>query len=208
MRAMQELPFSAVTLGGLLLASVALWFFSRQQEDRRMGGTLAPFAQKHGLTHSGSNELRGVYQQRPLRLRVERRRKDGAPYWVTLVSFDVSDALPAEFSLKRAGAGDALAHLVGGRGDEKIGAEGFDKAFSLTNVAPETRELLSTTTVLEHCWKLNEQRDFHIESGWLHIESPGLPSTLEEFEELVDSVLEAPRALATAAASIRARPSA
>ncbi len=206
MRAMQDIPFFALIMGGLVLGFGALQFFSRRTENRHVGGALALFAQKHGLTLASSTETRGVYQQRPLRLRVERRTDDDAPDWVTRVSFDVSDALPAEFSLQRAGAGDALAHFIGGRGDEKIGAEGFDDAFSLANVSPETREVLNTTAVLEHCWKLNAQRDFRIEKGWLHIESPGLPSSLEEMEELVDSVLEAPRALATAAASIRARP--
>lgn len=206
---MKNLSGIALLMGGLVAFSLVRRFLT-QQKASQGAEVLESFARKHGLTLTSPTEASGLYQQRPLQLRREQRKVPGKRAWypVTVVRFDVSDALPPEFSLTRSGFGGVLGGALEGEQDAKVGAEGFDNAFSLANVSPETREVLKTTPVLESCWRLNELHEFHIQQGWLHTAHTELPETAEVMEDLVDSVLEAPRALATAAASVRARRSA
>jgi hypothetical protein len=207
MRAMDNLPIAAAILGGLLLFSIYLWL-SQRKADPTEEGTLARFARKHGLTLASPTETRGIYQQRALRLSTESRTAEGTHFMATLVSVDVSDALPPEFSLKRAAPGSTQAPPAEGAQAEATGTTSFESAFSVTNASPETREALNTPAVQESCTRLAQHDGFHIENGWLHVEHRGVPATVEALEALVDAVLEAPRALAAAVASSRYRPSA
>lgn len=212
MRAMDNLPVAAAIMGGLLLFSIYLWRSSQQKADSTAGGPLELFARKHGLTLSSPTEARGVYGQRPLRLRTESRAADGTSAQRTFVSVDVSDTLPPEFALKRSAPGSTQAPPVETPTEAPTEApkeaDSLESAFSLTNASPETREALSSPAVRESCTRLAAQADFHIENGWLHAEHRGVPHNAEAMEALVETVLEAPRALATAVASLRFRPSA
>ena len=206
MGAMDNMPIAAAILGGLLLFSIYLWFSSQRKADTAAEGPLAQFARKHGLALASPTEARGIYQQRALRLSTEPRTTDGAPSMATLLSVNVGDTLPPEFSLKRAAPPSTPTPPVEGAPAEAPAEKRFDTAFALTNATPGVREALSSPTVQETCWRLARHDDFHIENGWLHIEHRGVPSTVEALEELVEAVLEAPRALATAAASSRFQP--
>ncbi len=208
MRAMDNLPVAAAVLGGLLLFSIYLWLSAQRKAGPTAGSPLELFARKHGLSLASPTEARGLYGQRPLRLSTESRVTDGATAQVTLISVDVSDSLPAEFGLKRAAPGSTQAPPVEGAAEPAKEAAGIESAFTLTNASPETREALNSPAVRESCTRLAGSADFHIENGWLHAEHRGVPATAEAMEALVESVLEAPRALATSVASLRFRPSA
>jgi hypothetical protein len=207
MRAMDNLPVAAAVLGGLLLFSIYLWLSAQRKAGPTAESPLELFARKHGLSLASPTEVRGLYGQRPLRLSTESRVTDGATAQVTLISVDVSDALPAEFGLKRAAPGSTPPPVEGAAEPAKE-AESIESAFTLTNASPETREALNSPAVRESCTRLAGNADFHIENGWLHVEHRGVPSTAEAMEALVESVLEAPRALATSVTSLRFRPSA
>lgn len=206
MRAMDNLPIAAAILGGLLLFSIYLWLSSQRKADPASEGPLAQFARKHGLELASPTEARGIYQQRALRLSTEPRTTDGTASTATLLSVNVGDTLPPEFSLKRAAPTSTPTPPAEGTAPEAPAEKSFDTAFALTNATPEAREALSSPTVRETCWRLAKHDDFHIENGWLHVEHRGVPATVEALEELVESVLEAPRALVTAAASSRFQP--
>lgn len=205
---MDNMPIAAAILGGLLLFSIYLWLSSQRKASPTEEGALAQFSRKHGLTLASPTETRGLYQQRALRLSTESRTAEGADFMATLVSMDVSDTLPPEFSLKRAPPASTPAPPAEGAQPEAPAATSIESAFALTNATPETREALNTPAVQRDCTRLAQNAGFHIENGWLHVEHRGVPTTVEAMEALVDAVLEAPRALASSVESIRYRPSA
>jgi hypothetical protein len=189
--AMSEL-FTTTVLPIAAFGIAILFGFLYWRSHQAKAAVWAEFARLHGLSSDGLS-LEGRYEGYELRMetatRHERKYGKKRQYTVTVLRLSTRGALPQNFSLEPEGLGDKLLEFLGLE-DAEIGDEHFDERFALSGLSAVSIRVLRDESVQQHLYELaHHYETFAIRGGWIQAEHRGLPSTVDELEELLGPAL-------------------
>lgn len=180
------LPIAAI--GIAILFGLIYW-----KVHQARAAVWAEFARLHGLSSDGLS-LQGSYEGYDLKMETETRHEHrhvgrDRDYTVTVLRLSTQGALPKNFSLEPEGLGDKLLKFMELE-DAEIGDQDFDERFQLSGLSAVTLRVLRDASVQQHIYEMaNHYQSFAIRGGWIHAEHRGLPSTVDELEEITGPAL-------------------